>query len=94
MRLTVKPLKKREPGDGMAVIDRQALGEAGLSGGDFVAVEGRDGRVVARAWPSDSDDAGRGIVRIDGQLRQAADVAVDDPVDVLETVERTTVAGD
>ncbi|MEF8852149.1 MAG: hypothetical protein V5A44_05930 [Haloarculaceae archaeon] len=46
MRLTVKPLKKREPGDGMAVIDRQALGEAGLSGGDFVAVEGYVGADV------------------------------------------------
>ncbi|NEU58701.1 CDC48 family AAA ATPase [Halorussus sp. MSC15.2] len=89
MRLTVKQLKNREPGSGMAVIDRDALVELGVSSGDFVAIEGRDdGRAVARIWPSDSSDAGRGVVRIDGQLRQAANVAIDDRV----TVEKTEVS--
>ncbi|MFB6151333.1 MAG: CDC48 family AAA ATPase [Haloarculaceae archaeon] len=88
MRLTVKQLKNREPGSGMAVIDRAALGELGVSSGDFVAIEGRDGgRAVARVWPSDSGDAGRGVIRIDGQLRQAANVGIDDRM----TVERTDV---
>ena len=55
MRLTVKQLKNRDPGSGMAVIDREALGELGVSSGDFVAIEGRDGgRAVARVWPSNS----------------------------------------
>lgn len=40
----------------MAVIDRQALGECGLSGGDFVALTGPGGdRTVARVWPSDTE---------------------------------------
>jgi len=69
MRLTVKQLKNREPGSGMAVIDRDALQEIGVSSGDFVAVEGREGgQTVARVWPSDTSDAGHGIIRIDGQL--------------------------
>jgi transitional endoplasmic reticulum ATPase len=97
MYLTVKPLKDREPGSGMAVIDRDVLGDLGVSSGDFVALEGRDGgRAVARVWPSDANDAGREIVRIDGQLRQAANVAVDDrvtiePIDV-EPAGRITIA--
>lgn len=79
MRLTVKQLKNRDPGSGMAVIDRKALQEIDVSSGDFVAIEGRDGgRTVARVWPSDTDDAGRGIIRIDGQLRQAANASIDD----------------
>jgi transitional endoplasmic reticulum ATPase len=97
MQLTVKQLKNREPGSGMAVIDRQALSDIGVSSGDFVAIEGRHGsRAVARVWPSDEHDAGRGIIRIDGQLRQAADVGIDDRVNVerteVEPAQRVTVA--
>ncbi|RJX43924.1 hypothetical protein DM826_04375 [Halonotius aquaticus] len=89
MQLSVKQLKNRDPGSGMAVIDREALGDLGVSSGDFVAIEGRDGgRAVARVWPSDSGDAGRGIIRIDGQLRAAANVSIDNQV----TVEPTDVA--
>ena len=83
MKLRVKQLKNRDPGSGMAVIDREALSDLGVSSGDFVAIEGRDGsRAVARVWPSDSGDAGRGIIRIDSQLRQAANVSIDDRVAV------------
>ncbi|MFB6293007.1 MAG: AAA family ATPase, partial [Halonotius sp.] len=97
MQLSVKQLKNRDPGSGMAVIDREALGELGVSSGDFVAIEGRDGgRAVARVWPSDSGDAGRGIIRIDGQLRAAANVSIDDQVTVAPTdvapAERVRVA--
>jgi len=89
MQLSVKQLKNRDPGSGMAVIDREALGDLGVSSGDFVAIKGRDGgRAVARVWPSDSGDAGRGIIRIDGQLRAAANVSIDNQV----TVEPTDVA--
>ncbi len=82
MELTVKPLKNREPGSGMAVIDRGTLRESDLSSGDFVRLEGRDGSAVARAWPGDREDAGRGYVRIDGQLRGAADVRIDERVTI------------
>ena len=97
MRLTVKPLKNRDPGSGMAVIDRDVLQELGVSSGDFVTIEGRDGgSAVARVWPSDREDTGRGYVRIDGQLRQAANVGIDDRVTVertdVEPAERITVA--
>ncbi|MEF8855406.1 MAG: CDC48 family AAA ATPase [Haloarculaceae archaeon] len=89
MQLTVKPLKNREPGSGMAVIDREALHASEFGSGEFVRLEGRDGSAaVAKAWPSDRDDAGREVIRIDGQLRTSADVRVDEPV----TVEPATVS--
>ncbi|MFB6310009.1 MAG: CDC48 family AAA ATPase [Salinirussus sp.] len=88
MQLRVKQLKNREPGSGMAVIDREVLSDLGVSSGDFVRILGPDGQAaVARVWPSDASDAGHGVIRIDGQLRQAAGVSIDDPVEV----ERTTV---
>lgn len=36
MQLSVNQLKNRDPGTGMAVIDREALGELGVSGDNFV----------------------------------------------------------
>jgi len=97
MRLTVKPLKNRNPGSGMAVIDREALDDLGVQSGEFVVVQGRDdGRAVARVWPSDAQDAGRGFIRIDGQLRSDANVGVDDRVTVeptdVEPADSVTVA--
>ena len=83
MKLRVKQLKNRDPGSGMAVLDREALSDLGVSSGDFVGIEGHDGnRAVARVWPSDSGDAGRGIIRIDSQLRHTAGVSIDDRVSV------------
>ena len=81
----------------MAVIDRTVLRELDVSAGDFVAITGRDGgRAVARVWPSDAEDAGRGTIRIDGQLRHAANVGIDDRVDVepveVEQADRITIA--
>ncbi len=96
MRLRVKPLKRKNAGSGLAAIDRETMAELGVSSGEFVALEGPDGRVVARVWPGHSEDTGRGIVRIDGQLRQAAGVRIDDAVRVeaadVEPAERVTLA--
>ena len=82
MRLRVKPRKRKDEGSGLAAIDRESMRELGVSSGEFVAIEGRDGRAVARVWPGRSEDSGRSIVRIDGHLRQAAGATVDDAVDV------------
>lgn len=95
MQLRVKPLKRKDAGSGLAAIDREAIQELGVTSGDFVTIEGRDGRTVARVWPS-PEDAGRGIVRIDGQLRKAAGARIDDPVSVkpadVSPAESVTVA--
>ena len=96
MRLRVKPRKRKDEGSGLAAIDRESMRELGVSSGEFVAIEGRDGRAVAWVWPGRSEDSGRGIVRIDGHLRQAAGASVDDAVDVepvdVEPADRVAVA--
>ncbi len=70
--------------------------ELGVTSGEFVAVEGPEGRAIARVWPGRSEDSGRGIVRIDGQLRQAVGARIDDAVEVepveVDPAERVTVA--
>ncbi len=88
MKLTVKPLKQKDAGRGLAAVDRAAMAELDLENGDYVVLEGQNGkRAVARVWPGYAEDEGNGIVRIDGQLRQETGVGIDDNV----TVERADV---
>jgi transitional endoplasmic reticulum ATPase len=82
MKLTVRPLKQKDAGRRLAAIDRVAAEELGLSGGDIVRVEGPDGAAIARVWPGYPEDDGTGVVRIDGRLRQEANVGIDDRVTV------------
>lgn len=81
MKLTVKPLKQKDAGRGLAAIDRAAMAELGLENGDYILIEG-DGRAVARIWPGYPEDEGQGVIRIDGRLRQEANVGIDDNVTV------------
>ncbi|MFC7134399.1 MULTISPECIES: CDC48 family AAA ATPase [Salinibaculum] len=82
MRLTVKPLKQKDAGRGLAAIDRQAMAEMGVENGDYIVIEGPDGRAVARVWPGYPEDDGRAVVRVDGQLRQETGAGIDDSVEV------------
>jgi len=83
MRLTVKPLKQKDAGRGLAAIDRAAMDELELENGDYIVLQGKqDSRAVARVWPGYPEDGGNGIVRIDGQLRQEANVGIDDHVNI------------
>ncbi len=88
MRLTVKPLKQKDAGRGLAAIDRTSMRELELENGDYILIQGNgDGQAVARVWPGYPEDEGRGIVRIDGRLRQEAGVGIDDRV----TIEKADV---
>jgi len=82
MKLSVKPLKQKNAGRGLAAIDRAAMEEMGLENGDYVVIEGDSRRAVARVWPGYPEDTGNGIVRIDGELRQKAGAGIDDRVSV------------
>jgi transitional endoplasmic reticulum ATPase len=82
MELTVKPLKQKDAGRGLAAIDRAAAEELGLEGGDFIRIEGKSGTAIARVWPGYPEDRDTGVIRIDGRLRQQANVGIDDRVEV------------
>jgi transitional endoplasmic reticulum ATPase len=82
MKLTVKPLKQKDAGRGLAAIDRQAMSKMGLENGDYILLEGESGRTVARVWPGYPEDSGRGVVRIDGRLRKEVGAGIDDAVEL------------
>jgi transitional endoplasmic reticulum ATPase len=96
MKLIVRPLKQKDAGRGLAAIDRQAAEELGFDAGDFVRIKGPNGSTIARVWPGYPEDTGTGVVRIDGRLRQQANVGIDDRVEVetadVRPASRVTVA--
>jgi transitional endoplasmic reticulum ATPase len=96
MRLTVKPLKQKDAGRGLAAVDRGAMEELGVENGDYIVIDGGESRAVARVWPGYPEDEGHGVIRIDGRLRQEADVGIDDKVDIepadVSPAKRITVA--
>jgi len=97
MKLTVKPLKQKDAGRGLAAMDPRAAAELEVDSGDYIVLTGGEGgRAVARVWPGYPEDEGRGVIRIDGRLRQEADVGIDDKVEVepadVKPAERITVA--
>jgi transitional endoplasmic reticulum ATPase len=87
MKLTVKPLKQKDAGRGLAAVERGAMDELDLENGDYILIDGGEGRAIARVWPGYPDDHGQGVIRIDGQLRGEAQVGIDDRV----TVEKADV---
>ncbi|ERG97932.1 MAG: AAA family ATPase, CDC48 subfamily [Haloquadratum sp. J07HQX50] len=82
MKLTVKPLKQKDAGRGLAAIDRNVIDELGLEGGDYIRIDGNDGTAIARVWPGYPEDKGNNIIRVDGRLRQQAGAGIDDTVSV------------
>jgi len=96
MKLTVRPLKQKDAGRGLAALDPQAADELGVDSGDYIVIEGGEGRAVARVWPGYPEDQGQGVIRIDGRLRQEAGVGIDDRVEVatadVSPAEQVTVA--
>ncbi|SFR60730.1 CDC48 family AAA ATPase [Halogeometricum limi] len=96
MKLIVKPLKQKDAGRGLAAIDRDAAEELGLEGGDYIRIEGDGGTAIARVWPGYPEDRGTGVIRIDGRLRQQANVGIDDRVQVeqadVKPAQRVSIA--
>jgi len=85
LKLVVKPLKQKHAGRGLAAIDRRAMEKLGLENGDYILIEGsKQGRAVARVWPGYPEDEGGSVIRIDGRLRQEADVGIDDRVTITK----------
>jgi len=97
MELTVKPLRKKDAGRGLAALDRTVMDELGVESGDYVLIGGhQNASTVARVWPGYSGDEGQGVIRIDGQFRNAASVRIDDRVTVetadIEPADAVTIA--
>ncbi len=82
--LRVAEAYHRDAGRGIARIDTETMRKLGLIPGDVVEIEGRS-IATAIVHPGYSTDSGKSIIRIDGNIRGNAGVAIDDRVRVRKT---------
>ncbi|SIR89729.1 transitional endoplasmic reticulum ATPase [Haladaptatus litoreus] len=83
MKLTVKPVHKKDAGRGLAVLNRTIMDELGVQSGDYVRIAGsHDTSIVARVWPGYAGSPDQTVIRIDGESRNAVNVGIDDQVAV------------
>ena len=85
MELTVKPLREENVGNGLAALDIAAMSRMDLLSGEFVEVTSEETTILPRVWPGYPEDEGRGIVRLDADLRDSLSVRVGDVVSVSGT---------
>jgi len=84
--LRVAEAYHRDAGRGIARIDTETMRTLGLIPGDVIEIEGRS-IATAIVHPGYTPDSGKALLRIDGNIRSNAGVALDDKV----TVKKTTV---
>jgi transitional endoplasmic reticulum ATPase len=69
-------------GKGMALVDPRVMEEMGLSAGDVTEIGGSKKKSYVLLWSSQSDDYGKGLIRIDGYTRNNIGVGIDDSVTI------------
>lgn len=71
----------RDAGRGIARLEKDLMQRLGSTSGDIIEIRGKD-KCYAIVWPGYADDTGKGIIRIDGNLRYNARIGLDDQVTV------------
>src|SRR5947199_548543 len=93
--LRVADALQRDVGRGIARIDPKVVQDLGLTSGDVVQSIGKR-KTNALCWPAHEQYYVKGIVRIDGYLRNNAGVSIDDKVTIrkidAKIAERLTLA--
>ena len=82
--LRVAEAYHRDAGRWIARIDTETMRALGLIPGDVIEIEGRS-IATAIVHPAYSPDSGKSIIRVDGNIRSNAGVALDDKVKVKQT---------
>lgn len=89
--------RQSETGYGRARLDAVSRHTLELEIGDTIEIIGRK-TVVAKVFKGDSEDEGRGLIRIDGLTRTSAGIGVDDTVKIKKCnprpAEKITLAPD
>lgn len=77
--LRVAEALPKDVGRGIARIDPDEMRRLGLTVGDVVTIEGKR-TTVAKVLPTFSDQRGKGLIQVDGIVRENAKVSVDEKV--------------
>lgn len=69
----------RDAGRGIARLDKTLMQQIGAMSGDIIEIKGKE-KCYAVVWPGYVEDAGKDVIRIDGNLRNNAKVGIDEQV--------------
>jgi transitional endoplasmic reticulum ATPase len=67
-------------GRGIARLDPAAAAKLGVQSGDAMEISAKGKRAFALCWPAYQRDSGKGLIRIDGYMRESIGVGIDDRV--------------
>ena len=87
LTLRVSEAGSRDVGRGIARIDPEDVAKIDAEVGDIVQVEGKR-KTVAKIMPAYMEDRGKGIIQMDGLIRENAQVGLDEKVSVQKTAHK------
>ena len=79
--LQVAEAHHRDAGRSIARIDVVEMRKLGLVSGDIIEIEGKK-TASAIMWPGYPEDSGKGLIRVDGDIRSNAQAGIEDKVKV------------
>jgi transitional endoplasmic reticulum ATPase len=84
--LTVAEVGSKDVGRRIARIDPKVAQDCQIQTGDALKISSEKTETVALSWPAREDDYGKGLIRIDGYLRNKLDVGINDRVQVTKVI--------
>ncbi|MFW5902578.1 MAG: CDC48 family AAA ATPase [archaeon] len=85
VKLKVAESLQDDMGKGIARVDTKTRGQLGVSSGDIIKIKGKS-ETAARVWQAYPQDEDRGIIRMDGIVRQNAEASVGETV-IIEKID-------
>ena len=85
MEFIVKQVPQKDAGRGLVFIGRGDFSGLGVQEGDYVSIKGTESPknpVVGKVFPGYASDSEQKIIRMDGGLRHAANVGIDERVNI------------
>ena len=79
--LRVAEAKSKDAERGVARVDPAVMESLELTAGDLIQINGKR-KTAAIVWPGYPEDAGKGILRIDGNVRRNAGTSIDERISI------------
>jgi len=80
--LKIAEAEQRDIGRKIARIDPQVVESLGISSGDALELSSGGKKTTVLSWPARENDRGKGLIRVDGYIRNRLEIGINDTVDV------------
>ncbi len=88
VKLKVQEARKRDVGKSFIRLDTATMEKLDIETGDIIEIKGNNKITAAIAWPAYPQDQDLQIARIDGRIRDNANVTLDEYITISKTIEQ------